>query len=109
YFFFSSRRRHTISYGDWSSDVCSSDLVRSDRDHAAIARAAGGGVRTSAAGIVGAGALGMRRAEPAIKVIAGRSAQCAGVGGVGQIGRASCRERVWRAGVVGAVERKMGG
>src|SRR6266705_2605230 len=25
-FFFSSRRRHTISYGDWSSDVCSSDL-----------------------------------------------------------------------------------
>src|SRR5437867_11955378 len=26
YFFFSSRRRHTSSYGDWSSDVCSSDL-----------------------------------------------------------------------------------
>src|SRR5437867_4409514 len=24
-FFFSSRRRHTRSYGDWSSDVCSSD------------------------------------------------------------------------------------
>src|SRR5438094_1919387 len=28
YFFFSSRRRHTRSYGDWSSDVCSSDLVK---------------------------------------------------------------------------------
>src|SRR5207248_6290090 len=27
-FFFSSRRRHTRSYGDWSSDVCSSDLSR---------------------------------------------------------------------------------
>src|SRR5207248_4356290 len=27
FFFFSSRRRHTRSYGDWSSDVCSSDLV----------------------------------------------------------------------------------
>src|SRR5437867_8528352 len=27
-FFFSSRRRHTRSYGDWSSDVCSSDLYR---------------------------------------------------------------------------------
>src|SRR5207248_4199337 len=27
WFFFSSRRRHTRSYGDWSSDVCSSDLV----------------------------------------------------------------------------------
>src|SRR6516162_6446614 len=24
-FFFSSRRRHTILQGDWSSDVCSSD------------------------------------------------------------------------------------
>src|SRR5690349_6588792 len=28
-FFFSSRRRHTISLRDWSSDVCSSDLRRS--------------------------------------------------------------------------------
>src|SRR6266849_8615391 len=27
-FFFSSRRRHTRSTRDWSSDVCSSDLVR---------------------------------------------------------------------------------
>src|SRR5437868_10852674 len=27
-FFFSSRRRHTRSKRDWSSDVCSSDLVR---------------------------------------------------------------------------------
>src|SRR5437868_14847532 len=26
HFFFSSRRRHTISKRDWSSDVCSSDL-----------------------------------------------------------------------------------
>src|SRR3989454_6527431 len=26
-FFFSSRRRHTRLQGDWSSDVCSSDLV----------------------------------------------------------------------------------
>src|SRR5438874_5053583 len=29
YFFFSSRRRHTRSLRDWSSDVCSSDLGRS--------------------------------------------------------------------------------
>src|SRR5207248_4794914 len=29
FFFFSSRRRHTRSYGDWSSDVCSSDLATS--------------------------------------------------------------------------------
>src|SRR6266487_4782119 len=29
-FFFSSRRRHTRWTGDWSSDVCSSDLDRSE-------------------------------------------------------------------------------
>src|SRR5207248_4613586 len=34
FFFFSSRRRHTRSYGDWSSDVCSSDLEGFSRvDH----------------------------------------------------------------------------
>src|SRR5437763_14494266 len=27
FFFFSSRRRHTRYIGDWSSDVCSSDLT----------------------------------------------------------------------------------
>src|SRR5688500_20321118 len=37
-FFFSSRRRHTRLQGDWSSDVCSSDLERAvhvelDRAH----------------------------------------------------------------------------
>src|SRR3989454_12708805 len=31
FFFFSSRRRHTRLQGDWSSDVCSSDL-----EHAAM-------------------------------------------------------------------------
>src|SRR5256885_4486083 len=31
FFFFSSRRRHTRLQGDWSSDVCSSDL-RMNRD-----------------------------------------------------------------------------
>src|SRR5260221_1391239 len=30
HFFFSSRRRHTRSLCDWSSDVCSSDLQVSD-------------------------------------------------------------------------------
>src|SRR5437867_6309110 len=32
HFFFSGTRRHTMSYGDWSSDVCSSDLVQGTRD-----------------------------------------------------------------------------
>src|SRR5438874_3077273 len=36
FFFFSSRRRHTRSLRDWSSDVCSSDLV----PHQAVAQLA---------------------------------------------------------------------
>src|SRR5215467_16039153 len=31
FFFFSSRRRHTRLQGDWSSDVCSSDLRETAR------------------------------------------------------------------------------
>src|SRR5437763_14097053 len=31
FFFFSSRRRHTRYIGDWSSDVCSSDLAGLER------------------------------------------------------------------------------
>src|SRR6266487_746073 len=40
-FFFSSRRRHTRWTGDWSSDVCSSDLLVDDHsrdDTVAVAR-----------------------------------------------------------------------
>src|SRR3712207_8753785 len=41
-FFFSSRRRHTRYWRDWSSDVCSSDLVRGP-DGRTLAEAWGGG------------------------------------------------------------------
>src|SRR5256885_10067172 len=48
FFFFSSRRRHTRLQGDWSSDVCSSDLNCGRRETDAKARveraAARGGV-----------------------------------------------------------------
>src|SRR5438874_10477674 len=33
FFFFSSRRRHTRSLRDWSSDVCSSDLIENKPGH----------------------------------------------------------------------------
>src|SRR5260221_9643250 len=38
FFFFSSRRRHTRSLCDWSSDVCSSDLLFScgETDHIGV-------------------------------------------------------------------------
>src|SRR5256886_4583290 len=35
FFFFSSRRRHTRFDCDWSSDVCSSDLLVADNPHLA--------------------------------------------------------------------------
>src|SRR5256885_13460698 len=39
FFFFSSRRRHTRLQGDWSSDVCSSDLRKSGKNDANDAEA----------------------------------------------------------------------
>src|SRR5437868_10961647 len=42
FFFFSSRRRHTRSKRDWSSDVCSSDLLRKADHTFAEFRGAGG-------------------------------------------------------------------
>src|SRR3712207_1509341 len=39
FFFFSSRRRHTRYWRDWSSDVCSSDLVTTGVNTREIARA----------------------------------------------------------------------
>src|SRR5256885_12632684 len=35
-FFFSSRRRHTRLQGDWSSDVCSSDLLPTKKGLSAL-------------------------------------------------------------------------
>src|SRR5690348_17747755 len=37
FFFFSSRRRHTRWTGDWSSDVCSSDLLLANEGRVAEA------------------------------------------------------------------------
>src|SRR5688500_19785222 len=45
---FSSRRRHTILQGDWSSDVCSSDLRRKSRGLANSLYAARGAARGKA-------------------------------------------------------------
>src|SRR2546421_12730840 len=40
FFFFSSRRRHTRSDRDWSSDVCSSDLIQREQAEATAAKIA---------------------------------------------------------------------
>src|SRR2546426_2108627 len=49
FFFFSSRRRHTRLQGDWSSDVCSSDLaIAAPLSEATVRRGVGhGGGRPS--------------------------------------------------------------
>src|SRR5256885_10021556 len=48
FFFISSRRRHTRLQGDWSSDVCSSDLVIGDHGVAVEQQHVMGGVQRHA-------------------------------------------------------------
>src|SRR5438094_7516246 len=90
FFFFSSRRRHTRSYGDWSSDVCSSDLHHAEAvtlgKRIGVMRA---GPRSQVKGVVEVSLNGARsRTDDAFlryyKVVHEMI----------QIGRASCRERV---------------
>src|SRR5207249_8319970 len=93
-FFFSSRRRHTRSKRDWSSDVCSSDLlVTVDR-------------RSRAYGLYYTLSVGASSSAP---TVCGLLGDAVGVGPtlvvvalvvlvtiplcLAQIGRASCRER----------------
>src|SRR6267154_3643093 len=45
-FFFSSRRRHTRWTGDWSSDVCSSDLLDTRRAEETAGSIGGDKIRT---------------------------------------------------------------
>src|SRR5256885_4387045 len=97
FFFFSSRRRHTRLQGDWSSDVCSSDL-NGDPDYPLVtgcvynaanmppwalpANATQSGIKTrsSKGGAAGAGLKNGPGDANAIRFE--------------EIGRASCRERV---------------
>src|SRR5207249_7030106 len=79
-FFFSSRRRHTRSKRDWSSDVCSSDL---------------GFLRLWPTGL----------AQPFVSTLNSFDGTVVSNAAI-EIGRASCRERVEISVVVGSVKRK---
>src|SRR5690348_17772288 len=61
FFFFSSRRRHTRWTGDWSSDVCSSDLSGAGRQPFRLLAA----LLHSGKGPAGAAARHARRLPPA--------------------------------------------
>src|SRR5690606_40443609 len=98
---FSSRRRHTRFSRDWSSDVCSSDLVL------VPGRRLG---RFGAPGVLDVALSGLRAADFSALGVK-LSSRPAGSGWTGpgisllvdadepwQLGRASCRECGWRAG-----------
>src|SRR5207248_8914467 len=106
--FFSSRRRHTRSYGDWSSDVCSSDLwLRAWVENFAP----GATLRT----FMARAGKEICAAVPLIETRE-RSADTCFVPMTTwhtpsndhsqQIGRASCRERVQISGVGGSLKKK---
>src|SRR5437899_7030544 len=106
FFFFSSRRRHTRCLSDWSSDVCSSDLCAARRAVLLVC------VRlmcpSRSQGDAGAWSRdfsweksqdGYRPCQQhdersCIMTIVSLADCCRHLG---KIGRASCRERVWRS------------
>src|SRR5207248_7738404 len=107
FFFFSSRRRHTRSYGDWSSDVCSSDLVRGNSNGCAgaAARRRRGSSSPDPCRRRNWSASSCSRRKARRRRSGGRvSAQ---LRGACEIGRASCRERVeiWGGGGGGKEKR----
>src|SRR5262245_66680468 len=99
-FFFSSRRRHTRCLSDWSSDVCSSDLVNGTR---VVAREEEDGDRGGEGTVVGG--------EPATESKDagdgdGGEEEARRFGEEQQIGRASCRERGYNSEEGGICRRR---
>src|SRR5438105_6912234 len=100
-FFFSSRRRHTRSTRDWSSDVCSSDLAKKTRASPQVCRRTA--VQKSRRIRCQTITIPVFREQPSHDqeitqnphaALGGLAALRQPFGGRGQIGRASCRERV---------------
>src|SRR5260221_10922365 len=89
-FFFSSRRRHTRSLCDWSSDVCSSDLASSEP----VAPAPKIKIRMALADFTTLGANHRRRDGSGLRLWFFHAEPAHRAAGLRQIGRASCRERV---------------
>src|SRR5256885_12653938 len=86
FFFFSSRRRHTRLQGDWSSDVCSSDLTPDLPTPTPFGEGSGLLI------IPGVGELEAMVAPPTVVEEAASRPEARPR--AREIGRASCRERV---------------
>src|SRR5438067_13617995 len=96
-FFFSSRRRHTRSKRDWSSDVCSSDLWATDARIEPASRPRAAGNDPCRDPVPPRAAASPPKQRPHAPARGGAAAE---------IGRASCRERVEISVVGGAVKEK---
>src|SRR5256885_6806990 len=88
FFFFSSRRRHTRLQGDWSSDVCSSDLQQATASQESVETEGERPARSDTsleriAELPAAAQLPDGKWQPGVNYQP-----------LVQIGRASCRERV---------------
>src|SRR5437762_13542576 len=92
-FFFSSRRRHTRYIGDWSSDVCSSDLEEVRMRRVAVIIVAV--VVAGASGTVAQEAYPTRPVTIVNPFPPGGIADLTARPLAAEIGRASCRERAW--------------
>src|SRR5438093_6024769 len=89
FFFFSSRRRHTRLVSDWSSDVCSSDLLYTAAGlDAPVYLDADFLLGPEAAHLNISGVSGLATKTSAVEFL------LASIFEHFQIGRASCRERV---------------
>src|SRR3712207_9579947 len=93
-FFFSSRRRHTRYWRDWSSDVCSSDLFRALGPSLAL---------TVLVGM----AVCLTLAPAVMTILSWRLFTVLPVRGSEQIGRASCRGRVEISVVAVSLKKKI--
>src|SRR5206468_7585413 len=106
--FFSSRRRHTRSDRDWSSDVCSSDLGASMQISVEF-KLANAAIRL-APGITPPKIVSRILPQPTEEARAARARGTVVLEAVirldGKIGRASCRERVESSGGAGSVKRE---
>src|SRR5699024_11938991 len=108
-FCFSSRRRHTRSKRDWSSDVCSSDLAPSATLAKVTAMSSSHGTEVGVAALrhhQPSRARTMLTIGPTMEmtklVVAALSR------GLSKIGRASCRERGWVWVVARRLEERQG-
>src|SRR3546814_1264422 len=94
FFFFKQKTAYEMRISDWSSDVCSSDLDGSPARFCRHSPAAAGFDRAGRAGTDGAAQP--LADDPDQYRRRGADAQGRRAWRVVEIGRASCRERVWQ-------------